>query len=218
MKPMQPAGLWVRALATALALIALSAGATRAGLEVKDLQEDKLVNSPECEYPYCPVTLAFKILNNGKDNATYDLIKYGGFKVGVTGDFRNDVVAESVEIFTPDCSHPITVSSNCVVTLDLLVEDKNPSDDEQSDADAKTPDSRFLWGVQVQKYSRDGKIINRGPFNDHWVGVLDDTPEPSTWLLLGLGFAATGGVLRRRHRRPLSPAHTPDVCSGSTPV
>jgi hypothetical protein len=206
MKRMQPAVLWGRALATALALTMLSAGAARAGLEVKDVQEDKIFNIPECEFPYCPVTLAFKILNNGKDDATYDLIKYGGFKVGVTGDFRNDVVAESDEFYTPDCSHPITVSSNCVVTLDLLVEDKNPSDDEQLDASAKTPDSRFLWGVQVQQYSRDGKIIDGGPFNDHWVGVLDDTPEPSTWLLLGLGFGATGGVLRRRRRRPPSNA------------
>jgi hypothetical protein len=200
---MQVAGLGARALPMALTVIALSAGAARAGLEVKDLQEDKKFNILECEFPYCTVTLEFKILNNNTDDATYKLINYGAFLKSMSGDDLIDVVAESNEIFTPDCSANITPSSNCVVTLNLLVEDKNPSDDQQSDAQAKFPDSRFLWGVKVDEYSRNGMDVMGGPQNTHPVSVLDDVPEPSTWLLLNLGFAATGAALRRGHRRPL---------------
>jgi hypothetical protein len=199
----QVAGLWVRALPMALAVMTLSAGAARAGLEVKDLQEDKKFNILECEFPYCAVVLQFKILNNNTDDSTYKLIKYGGFLKTMRGDDLLDVVAESNEAFTPDCSGDITPTSNCVVTLNLLVEDKNPSDDKQSDLQAKFPDSTFFWGVKVDEYLKDGVEMTDGPRNRHPVSVLDDVPEPSTWLLLNLGFAVTGAVLRRGRRRPL---------------
>ena len=199
---MQVAGLWVRALPMALAVMALSAGAARAGLEVKDLQEDTKFNILECEFPYCPVVLQFKILNNNTDDSTYRLVKYGGFLKTMRGDDLIDVVAEHFETFTPDCSGNITPSSNCVVTLNLLVEDLNPSDDKQSDLQAKFPDSTFFWGVKVDEYLKDGNLVTDGPRNRHPVSVLDDVPEPSTWLLLTLGFAAAGGALRLGRERP----------------
>jgi hypothetical protein len=195
----RPAGRW--ALAAAMALAALGAGAARAGLEVKDLQEDQTFNVAECEFPYCPVVLKFKILNNGRDDATYSLVRYGGFLQSKSGDTDNDVVDESVELFTPDCSANITLTSNCVVTLDLLVKDLNPSDDQQSDAQAAVPDSGFLWGVKVDEYLRNGVSISPGPSNAHLVSVLDDVPEPAAWLLMGSGLAVAGGLLRRARWR-----------------
>lgn len=201
MKRLAPAGLWVRLLVTALAVTSLSASAAHAGLEVKDLQEDTKYKILECEFPYCPVTLQFKILNNNKDDDVYSLFKYGEYLKSKLGDVDNDVVAEKDAIFSPDCSGNITVTSNCIVTLDLLVEDKNPSDVPQTDPMAKTPDSTFFWGVVVEQYFDNGMLISpgaAGPSNAQPVSVLDDTPEPSTWLLMGAGMTAAGGFLRRR--------------------